>query len=128
MLLRIPNGLTPLILVILALFFTLLTLIYSNQNQMELWAESIFDSPRSDIAFSESRDRVGGFIYQKLAQAGLMMLADQFQYVGVAMNTHTVTTESPSLRVSIFTFANLITAQVSSPNNLFYIIKSSVSS
>ena len=69
---------------------------------MRLWAKSIFDTPRNDIGFVESRDRVGGFIYQKLARAGLMMLADQFQYVGVAMNTQTATTESPVLRVRTF--------------------------
>jgi len=42
---------------------------------MRHWAENIFDSPRSDAGYPENRDRVGGFIYQKLARAGLMMLA-----------------------------------------------------
>jgi hypothetical protein len=36
--------------------------------------------------FAENRDIVGGFIYQKMAQAGLMMIADPFQYFGVAMS------------------------------------------
>ena len=65
---------------------------------MKVWAQHIFDSPRSDGEYNENRDRVGSFIYQKLASSGLMMLADTFQYVGVAMSSDPVAQQKPMVR------------------------------